>query len=186
MAFTRTVLLVPSITFGLCLSFLSLSVTSYQGPGLTVSESPPENVYIVLFYPDTDNEGVHTIEFPKGSGKNFLLAFEDHNECLNFALVLKDQKFFDPTPQQINYKSLSDYCQTISLALQIVPKGTNLLPPIDRVDNLSYNQTLQQYASTLESMFDADIFYEDEAIMEGDGALFDDSRRSIDELSSWQ
>jgi hypothetical protein len=157
-----------------------------QGPGLAVSEPLPENVYVVLFYPDTENEGVHTIEFPKGSGKNFLLAFEDYKECLNFALVLKDQKFFDPTPQQINYKSLSDYCHTISLALQIVPKGTNLLPPFDRVDNLSYNQTLQQYASTLESMFDSDMFYEDEAIMEGDGALFDDAIKSNDELSSWQ
>lgn len=156
---------------------------SLKGPGLPPESKPPQNVNIVLFYPETEHEGVHTIEFPKGSGDNILLAFEDRTECLNFALVLKDQKFFDPTPREINFKELSDYCKSIGLQVQIVPRGTNLLPPHGRVDNMNYNQPVQQYASTLERMYETDGFYDDETI-NGEGALV--SVGQVESLSSWQ
>lgn len=36
----------------------------------------PESVYVIVFNPDIpDEQGVHTIEFPKGSGNNVILAF---------------------------------------------------------------------------------------------------------------
>jgi len=67
------------------------------GPGLEGCIQRPENVFIILFYPDTPDEGAHTIEFPKGSGNNLLLAFECEMECNRFAAFLEDQKFFDPS-----------------------------------------------------------------------------------------
>ena len=57
----------------------------------------PEDVHIILFNPDTDREGVHTIEFPKGSGSNMILAFESRKECEQFSMSLREQQFFDPT-----------------------------------------------------------------------------------------
>jgi hypothetical protein len=57
----------------------------------------PEVVNIILFKPDTSEEGVHTVEFPKGSGNNVILAFESMKECGAFAAMLKAQQFFDPT-----------------------------------------------------------------------------------------
>lgn len=57
----------------------------------------PKDVHIILFCPDTDYEGVHTIEFPPGSGNNVLLAFECEKECQNFAEILRSQDFFDPS-----------------------------------------------------------------------------------------
>jgi hypothetical protein len=56
----------------------------------------PSNVHIILFNPHTIDEGVHTVEYPIGSGSNALLAFESADECANFAAVLKSQKFYDP------------------------------------------------------------------------------------------
>jgi hypothetical protein len=56
----------------------------------------PEDVHIILFNPNTDEEGAHTIEYPKGSGNNILLAFESADECIEFAFILKHQQFFDP------------------------------------------------------------------------------------------
>lgn len=57
----------------------------------------PVDVHIILFNPETDNEGMHTIEYPKGSGRNVILAFESKQECDAFAGQLKDQQFFDPS-----------------------------------------------------------------------------------------
>lgn len=57
----------------------------------------PEAVYIILFLPETPEQHVHTIEFPKGSGTNILLAFEDENECKSFAdMLVRDMGFEDP------------------------------------------------------------------------------------------
>lgn len=59
-------------------------------------DAKPTKAHIVLFNPGTDREGVHTIEFPKGSGHNLILAFESRTECEQFSTLLKDQKFFEP------------------------------------------------------------------------------------------
>ena len=56
----------------------------------------PEFVHIILFNVGTNREGAHTIEFPKDSGNNVLLAFEDEFECGKFIEGLKDQQFFEP------------------------------------------------------------------------------------------
>jgi len=57
----------------------------------------PESVFIILFLPDTPRQHVHTIEFPKGSENNILLAFEDEDQCHLFADVLvRDLGFKDP------------------------------------------------------------------------------------------
>jgi hypothetical protein len=57
----------------------------------------PEKVNIIFFQPDTAEEGMHTVEFPKGSASNIILAFESMKDCANFAANLKAQAFFDPT-----------------------------------------------------------------------------------------
>ncbi|KAL7467142.1 hypothetical protein ACHAXS_007403, partial [Conticribra weissflogii] len=56
----------------------------------------PESVHIILFQPDTPQQHVHTIEFPKGSGNNIILAFEDGVDCKNFAIQLRELGFLDP------------------------------------------------------------------------------------------
>jgi Protein of unknown function (DUF3110) len=54
----------------------------------------PERVHIVVF---PSHQGAHTVEFPKGSGNNVLLAFASEQACRNFARSLQKQNFFDPT-----------------------------------------------------------------------------------------
>mmetsp|Transcript_8864 Transcript_8864/g.19178 ORF Transcript_8864/g.19178 Transcript_8864/m.19178 type:complete len:213 (+) Transcript_8864:50-688(+) len=57
----------------------------------------PESVHIILFHPDTPKQHVHTIEFPKNSGNNLILAFESGGDCVNFARMLRDLEFADPS-----------------------------------------------------------------------------------------
>lgn len=116
----------------------------------------PDEVYIILFNPDTDREGVHTIEFPKESGNNMILAFESHLECQQFSASLKEQQFFDPTPQQMNLEALENYCVQIGVEVQVIPKGMgmNLTPPKESVLNLGLNPNLEQEMKMLDYLFE--------------------------------
>merc|ERR1712150_428261 len=89
----------------------------------------PDGVFIVLFDPDTDNEGAHTIEYPKESGTNFLLAFEKKYDCQVFSNALKSTQFSDarhvtPQPQSVNYEALLDAAGSLGVTIQFIPEGT--------------------------------------------------------------
>jgi hypothetical protein len=78
---------------------LLMEQSSYQIDDDFVAEEKrplPESVHIILFLPETPQQHVHTIEVPKGSGNNILLAFEDETDCHVFAQMLKDLDFVDP------------------------------------------------------------------------------------------
>ncbi|KAL3774872.1 hypothetical protein ACHAWO_001187 [Cyclotella atomus] len=90
----------------------------------------PESVFIILFQPETPEQHVHTIEFPKGSGNNILLAFEDENECNAFAdMLVRDMGFKDPCPEETEFAPLAQYCNSIGMAVAMVPEGFDLTPP---------------------------------------------------------
>lgn len=56
----------------------------------TTTETKP--VYYILKL----THGVHSIEYPHGSGNNVVLAFTQATGCRKFAATLKEQEFFDP------------------------------------------------------------------------------------------
>ena len=68
-----------------------------QAKYIEQEESVPESVHIILFHPDTPEQNVHTIEMPKGSGNNLILAFEDGADCGMFARNLREMEFVDPS-----------------------------------------------------------------------------------------
>jgi hypothetical protein len=108
-------------------------------------EVNPDHVYIVIFNPDSEAEqGVHTIEFPKGSKQNILLAFESDDECIEFAEMLKNMQFYNPIPQMANFNELKAFCQGLGVPVKVVPRGKGLRPPADIVEELSMNPNLQQ------------------------------------------
>jgi hypothetical protein len=131
------------------------------------NQAPPKDVHIILFYPESEHEGVHTIEFPKGSGHNVILGFEDLKECVEFSnLLAKEEEnlFVEPAPRQIHLQSLEAYCATTlggDVQVQVVPGGTHLVPPTGTVEELNHNPTVieehEQQTSDLERMFELDV-----------------------------
>ena len=63
--------------------------------------SVPQSVHIILFHPNTPEQHVHTIEFPKNSGNNLILAFENDVDCVKFARMLQDMEFVNPSVSMI-------------------------------------------------------------------------------------
>lgn len=131
---------------------LRLAKNRVLGPGM--EDSPkPRDVFVILFCANTDDEGIHTIEFPKGSGNNMILAFESVTECEDFAGTLRDQHFFDPEPTEIMLRDLEEYSEPLGVELQLVPRGTELVPPSDTVDNLNHNPYLKKEKEELDRLF---------------------------------
>jgi hypothetical protein len=116
-------------------------------------DDKPEDVHIILFNPDTDREGVHSIEFPKDSGHNMILAFESKAECEQFSRSLKEQHFFDPTPQEMKLEFLENYCEQIGVEVQVVPEGMKLKPPTESTLNLGVNPNLEEEVKMLDYLF---------------------------------
>lgn len=137
----------------------------------------PEDVYIIVYNPDTDDQGVHTLEVPKGSGSNFILAFESEMECYRFCALLKEQQFFDPKVQEIKFASLEEHCESLpGVSVQPIPKGMNLKPPTERVDelNLNPNRDIEvDFVDYLYRMSSSSSTGDDDDESSGGGALTD-------------
>lgn len=114
----------------------------------------PDEVHIILFNPDTENEGIHTLEYPKGSGNNIVLAFESPKECEKFSDTLWGQDFYEPQPQEIPYEALLNYCESIGVNVQVVPRGTPIIPPEESTDDLGLNPNLESEKEFLDQMYD--------------------------------
>jgi len=138
---------------------LRIAKSQVFGPGME-DKPKPKDVFIILFEKDTDNEGVHSIEFPKGSGNNVVLAFESEEQCESFANTLKNQHFYDPQPTEIPLQDLEEFCADASVEVQVVPKGISLNPPSENVDMFDHDPHFHQTKSKLESLLD--LTYEPE------------------------
>eukprot|EP00578_Thalassiosira_sp_NH16_P013330 CAMPEP_0181105716 /NCGR_PEP_ID=MMETSP1071-20121207/16139_1 /TAXON_ID=35127 /ORGANISM="Thalassiosira sp., Strain NH16" /LENGTH=187 /DNA_ID=CAMNT_0023189059 /DNA_START=79 /DNA_END=639 /DNA_ORIENTATION=+ len=104
---------------------LLMEQSEYAEGGRTV----PESVHIVLFHPGTPKQHVHTVEFPKNSGNNLILAFESGGDCAVFARMLQELEFVDPCPEETVFEPFAQYCEMSGLSLMIVPNGFELTPP---------------------------------------------------------
>ena len=67
----------------------------------------PQSVHIILFHPNTPEQHVHTVEFPKNSGNNLILAFENDVDCVKFARMLQDMEFVNPSVSMLNLFSMN-------------------------------------------------------------------------------
>mmetsp|Transcript_4027 Transcript_4027/g.11478 ORF Transcript_4027/g.11478 Transcript_4027/m.11478 type:complete len:350 (-) Transcript_4027:60-1109(-) len=121
------------------------------------SHHRPESVHIILFNPQTKQEGMHTIEFPKGSGNNLVLAFESKSECDHFASQLAESgggSFSDPVTYELALDTLNSYCQNLGVYVQVVPTGTDIRPPTSNSPVLGHNPNLNIEKLTLDYLFD--------------------------------
>ena len=118
----------------------------------------PDSVNVILFNPQTPDEGMHTIEFPKKSGNNIVLAFESRSECDRFAAQLAEsgeKPFSDPVTYEMPTDALETYCENLGIFVQIVPAGTpDIRPPTSTSPVLGHNPNLHVERQTLDYLFD--------------------------------
>jgi hypothetical protein len=83
----------------------------------------PDVVYVIMYNPGTEQEGIHTMEFPRGGETDLLLAFESIEDCVNFSNKLRQDPNWQqepiPTPTPLDQVEIA--CQQMGLPLKVVP-----------------------------------------------------------------
>jgi len=125
-----------------------------EGAATKIREQKPDEVYIVVIQAGTINQGAHTIEYPKGSGNNVVLAFESWEACQNFASLLEEQQFVDPEPQHYRLDEVEDFFASVGVTVQCVPDGVDLKPPSQNVPKFGHDPSLCKTKKQLEWLFE--------------------------------
>ena len=71
----------------------------------------------------------------------------------------------------MNLDSLENYCETIGVDVQVVPKGSKLKPPKDKSFNLGLNPDLEKEMELLDYLFHISKSDEDDEDNEDEKAL---------------
>ena len=109
------------------------------------------NVFVLLYNPNTDNEGIHSIEL---KGRTIVLMFEEKDDAERYVGLLEAQDFPSPTVEMINLEDIKEFCnrcdyETRIVAKDFVPKTLEdrllLTPPqknlgVDKWDDKKNNQ----------------------------------------------
>jgi hypothetical protein len=99
-------------------------------------------VYVLLFNPDTDNEGIHTI---KMGASDLILMFEEEDDALRYAGLLEAQDFPVPSVVAVDREEIEEFCRGEGYECKLVPAGfvpqteldrLLLVPPESNVDSL--------------------------------------------------
>ena len=112
-----------------------------------------KHAWVVLFRGDEAGDGIHSLS---SEGREIVLAFEAGAEAQRFALVLKAQGFYEPTPRKMDVRDLEAFCASDErISLLRVPEGTALVPPEDRVDDVEFSPRGAPSAESTEDLDEA-------------------------------
>ena len=105
-----------------------LQVAMQYEEALMAPTRRPEVVYVIMYNPGTEQEGIHTMEFPRGSETDLLLAFESIEDCVGFSNLLRQDPNWQqepiPTPTPLNQVEMA--CSQMGLPIKVVPDMSQL------------------------------------------------------------
>lgn len=92
-------------------------------------------LWVLLFNARTDNEGIYTLCV---QGQNKVIAFEDEDDAIRYALQLEAQDFMSATVEAIDQAELDAFCKESDLELSLVTPGMLAVPPETTVENMGW------------------------------------------------
>ena len=81
------------------------------------------NVFVLLFNPGTENEGIHSIEL---KGRTIVLMFEEKDDAERYCGLLEAQDFPLPSVEKFDIDELKDFCVNLEYECRLVEK--NFIP----------------------------------------------------------
>lgn len=86
----------------------------------------PDVIYTIVYNPNTPEEGIHTMKYPRGSDEDVLLCFEGMADCIVFARTIKEDPALDqePNPTPTSREMMEGACKGMGMKMEIVPMET--------------------------------------------------------------
>ncbi|CAM9345258.1 unnamed protein product [Choristocarpus tenellus] len=107
-----------------------------QSPNRHQTPEEPRAAWVLMFNGRQQDCGVYCLW---SSGRNAVLAFEERDMALRYALQLEAQGFHMPGPNRVLSKDLHSFCQKHDFGLRIVPVGGVVLAPDRSKSHLEYD-----------------------------------------------
>ncbi|MBU6186110.1 MAG: DUF3110 domain-containing protein [Synechococcales bacterium] len=109
-------------------------------------------VFVLLFNPGTENEGIHTLTV---GDRNIVLMFESEDDATRYALLLEAQDFLQPTIEAISQLDIEEFCSSAGYHCQYIPSGFIPQNDLERLllvpPETSLDMTDWQSSSSVES-----------------------------------
>jgi len=77
-------------------------------------------IYVLLYNPNSENEGIHSIEL---KGRTIVLMFEDKEDAERYVGLLEAQDFPVPTVEPVNLEEIKDFCNKCDYETRLVEKN---------------------------------------------------------------
>ena len=77
-------------------------------------------IFVLLYNPNTDNEGIHSIEL---KGRTIVLMFEEKDDAARYVGLLEAQDFPTPSVEMVNIDEIRDFCNKCDYDTRIVTKN---------------------------------------------------------------
>ena len=77
-------------------------------------------IFVLLYNPNTDNEGIHSIEL---KGRTIVLMFEEKDDAARYVGLLEAQDFPTPSVEMVNIDEIRDFCKKCDYETRIVTKN---------------------------------------------------------------
>ena len=77
-------------------------------------------IFVLLYNPNTDNEGIHSIEL---KGRTIVLMFEEKDDAERYVGLLEAQDFPTPSVEMVDLEEIKDFCNRCDYETRVVTKG---------------------------------------------------------------
>ena len=110
-------------------------------------------IFVLLYNSNTDNEGIHSIEF---KGKTIVLMFEEKDDAERYCGLLEAQDFPVPSVESIEINEIKEFCkqcdyETRFVERNFIPKTPEdrllLTPPQKNIDTENWNSNKKEASS---------------------------------------
>jgi hypothetical protein len=105
-------------------------------------------VYVLLFNPRTENEGIHTLQI---GDRNKILLFETQDDATRYAMMLEAQDFPVPTVEEMDLDEVIQFCISADYDYEIIKDGTLAVPPQSNVTQRDWELEQSSSAKTDET-----------------------------------
>jgi Protein of unknown function (DUF3110) len=88
----------------------------------------PMRVFVLIFNPRTENEGIHTVRV---GDRNKILMFESEDDATRYALMLEAQDFPVPAVEALDAEEIKEFCESANYEWEIIPENSGIIvtPP---------------------------------------------------------
>ena len=76
-------------------------------------------IFVLLYNPNTNNEGIHSIEL---KGRTIVLMFEEKEDAERYVGLLEAQDFPTPSIESVNLEEIKEFCNRCDYETRLVTK----------------------------------------------------------------